>query len=157
MARRLLLCINDPDTTQLLTRALTREGYHVDACATLSAAHCAPTSDADVIVLDGSTDPGGGLGACRRIRDAGVTMPVLLLMNRTAGIDHVVAQESGATNCLVKPFRFADLLAALRVLSPQPTSHPAAQLQPDQTLSAEQTSGAPTSPSRSCATSGSTK
>ncbi len=118
MRPRLLLCAGDPDITQLLTRALTREGYEVDTHTTLGAAQCAPNTEPDIVVLDGSADPAGGPGALWRIRDAGATMPVLLLTNRTARIDHVVAQESGASNYLVKPFRVAELLTCLRALLP---------------------------------------
>ncbi len=47
MGHRLLLCINDPDTTQLLTRALTREGYEVDIHTDLGAAQCTPSTEPD--------------------------------------------------------------------------------------------------------------
>lgn len=126
MGYRLLLSAHDSDITQLLTRALTREGYTVDIHTTPGAAQRAIRTKPDIVVLDGSSDPGGGPSACWRLRDAGATAPVLLLTNRTASIDHAVAQESGANDCLVKPFRLAELLTRLHALLPQTVITPGA-------------------------------
>lgn len=125
MDYRLLLAEDDPDVSLLLTRVLQREGYDVDAHANTDAVLVGLTNEPDMIILDmGSCDPGGGLRACRRLRDAGNTVPVLLLMDRTAGIDLVVARESGADNCLAKPFRFAELLDRIHALLPPRSPDP---------------------------------
>ena len=120
MGHHLLLCADDPDITELLTRALTRGGYDVRLQVNLGAAYWALGTELDMVVVDGSAGSHDGPGVCRQIRDAGASVPVLLLTNRTTGIDHVVAYDSGATTCINKPFHFAELFACLHALLPNP-------------------------------------
>jgi two-component system, OmpR family, response regulator len=58
-----------------------------------------------------------GFETCRRLRDAGVWAPVLMLTARDAVADRVAGLDSGADDYLVKPFAFAELLARLRALA----------------------------------------
>lgn len=114
MGYHLLLASDHPDISQLLARALRREGHDVDVHDTTDPALSGLTSGPDLILLDaGSTAPGSGSGTCWRLRAAGTTLPILLLTNRMDSIDLVVAQESGADGCLAKPFRSTDLLARI--------------------------------------------
>lgn len=125
MTVQLLLAADDPDISRLLTRALSREGYDVDVHANPDAVGAGLTTQPDIIVLDaGTSHPGGGPGACWHLRNTGTTAPVLLLMDRTADIDHVVARDSGADDCLAKPFRFVELLARIHALLPHRSSIP---------------------------------
>lgn len=122
MTDRLLLAADDPDISGLLTRALSREGYDVDVHTSPDAVVTGLTTQPDIIVLDaGASHSGGGPGACWHLRDTGSTVPVLLLMDRSADIDLVVARDSGADDCLVKPFRFVELLARIHALLPHPS------------------------------------
>lgn len=122
MTNRLLLAADDPDICRLLKRALSREGYEVDVYANSDAVVAKPGTQPDIIVLDaGAAHPGGGPGVCWHLRDTGTTVPVLLLMDRTDDIDLVVARDSGADDCLVKPFRFVELLARISALLPRPS------------------------------------
>lgn len=123
MPKLLLVAANDPDTSQLLRRALSREGYDVDVYTDPDVVVAGLPMQPDIIVLDaGTTHPGGGPGACRRLRDTGTTVPVLLLMDRAAEIDLVVARDSGADDCLIKPFRVGELLTRIRALLPHCSS-----------------------------------
>lgn len=125
MEYRLLLAEDDPDVSRLLTRALRREGCDVAVHANIDAVLAGLTNEPDMIIVDmGSADPDAGLRTCWRLRDAGNTVPVLLLMDRTACIDLVVARESGADDCLAKPFRFAELLDRIHALAPPPSPGP---------------------------------
>jgi two-component system OmpR family response regulator len=57
-----------------------------------------------------------GFELCRRIRDAGNSMPVLLLTARDAVEDRVFGLDSGADDYLTKPFAFVELSARIRAL-----------------------------------------
>jgi two-component system OmpR family response regulator len=57
-----------------------------------------------------------GFETCRRLREAGIWAPVLMLTARDAVEDRVEGLDSGADDYLVKPFAFAELLARLRAL-----------------------------------------
>ena len=58
-----------------------------------------------------------GFETCRRLRDAGVWAPVLMLTARDAIEDRVAGLDGGADDYLTKPFSFAELLARLRALA----------------------------------------
>jgi two-component system OmpR family response regulator len=58
-----------------------------------------------------------GFEICRRLRDGGVWVPVLMLTARDSVEDRVAGLDTGADDYLVKPFAFAELLARLRALA----------------------------------------
>lgn len=125
MVYRLLLAEDDLEVSRLLARALAQVGYDVDVRADADAVRVGLTTGPDVVVLDaGLSGRGGGIEVCRRVRDAGNTVPGLMLIERTGGIDLVVARDSGADDCLAKPFRLAELFARLRALLPRASSGP---------------------------------
>lgn len=125
MVYRVLLAEDDPDVSRLLACALTRVGYDVDVRADSEAVLAGLTTGPDVVVLDvGLSAPGGGIEVRRRLREAGHTLPVLMLIDRKTDIDLVVTRGSGADDCLAKPFRLAELLARIRVLVPAPAFGP---------------------------------
>ncbi len=70
----------------------------------------------DAIVMDVMLPGIDGFTACRRIREASVWTPLLLLTARDAVVDRVAGLDSGADDYLTKPFSFDELLARLRAL-----------------------------------------
>ena len=64
------------------------------------------------VMLPGMT----GFEVCRRIRESGNTVPVLLLTARDGINDRVFGLDSGADDYLTKPFSFDELAARLRAL-----------------------------------------
>jgi two-component system OmpR family response regulator len=77
----------------------------------------AEAHDYDAIVLDVMLPGISGFETCRRLREAGVWSPVLMLTARDAVEDRVAGLDTGADDYLVKPFSFAELLARLRALA----------------------------------------
>ena len=57
-----------------------------------------------------------GLSVCRRLRRAGLALPILLLTARDAVPDRVAGLDAGADDYLVKPFAPEELLARVRAL-----------------------------------------
>ena len=57
-----------------------------------------------------------GFEVCRRLREAGVWTPILMLTARDAVRDRVAGLDGGADDYLTKPFSYAELLARLRAL-----------------------------------------
>src|SRR5205814_1217216 len=70
----------------------------------------------DAIVLDVMLPGISGFETCRRLRNAGVWTPVLMLTARDAVDDRVAGLDAGADDYLTKPFSLAELLARLRAL-----------------------------------------
>jgi two-component system, OmpR family, response regulator len=70
----------------------------------------------DAIVLDVMLPGLSGFDTCRRLRNAGVWTPVLMLTARDAVEDRVSGLDAGADDYLTKPFSLSELLARLRAL-----------------------------------------
>jgi DNA-binding response OmpR family regulator len=92
------------------------DGYAVDvARSAREAAQRLSGLDAyDVIVLDVMLPDLDGFELCRRIRDAGNFVPVIMLTARASPADRVAGLEAGADDYLVKPFALGELLARVR-------------------------------------------
>jgi DNA-binding response OmpR family regulator len=58
-----------------------------------------------------------GYELCRRIREKGLQVPILMLTALGTTNDKVEGFDAGADDYLVKPFEFAELLARIKALS----------------------------------------
>src|SRR5207342_644068 len=117
MPTRLLVVDDDRAVRESLRRALALEGYEVDLAedgADALAQVAAATPDA--IVLDVLMPEVDGLTVCKRLREAGNRVPVLMLTARESVGDRVAGLDAGADDYLVKPFALEELLARLRAL-----------------------------------------
>ena len=114
---RVLIVEDEPKMAALLRRGLVAEGMAVDVTA--DGEDAIPRAEAtayDAIVLDVMLPGIDGFEVCRRIRDAGVWSPVLMLTARDSVRDRVAGLDAGADDYLTKPFSYAELLARLRAL-----------------------------------------
>ena len=103
--------------TSLLLRGLRREGYSVDAVSDGGdAIWSALETDYDIVVLDAMIPAPDGFEVCRRLREQGRWMPVLMLTARDAVADRIDGLDSGADDYLTKPFALEELFARLRAL-----------------------------------------
>jgi two-component system OmpR family response regulator len=101
----------------LLSRGLRSEGAAADvAVKGEDALWMAGSTPYDVIILDVMLPGIDGFETCRRLREAGVWSPVLMLTARDAIKDRVAGLDGGADDYLTKPFSFVELLARLRAL-----------------------------------------
>jgi two-component system, OmpR family, response regulator MprA len=117
MPTRLLVVDDDRAVRESLRRALTLEGYEVDlAVDGPDALARVATSSPDAVVLDVLMPDVDGLAVCRRLREAGNRVPVLMLTARESVGDRVAGLDSGADDYVVKPFALEELLARLRAL-----------------------------------------
>jgi two-component system, OmpR family, response regulator len=115
---RILVVEDELRMASLLRRGLVNEGLAADVAATgENALWMAQAHDYDAVVLDVMLPGLDGFETCRRLRSAGVWVPVLMLTARDAVEDRVAGLDSGADDYLVKPFAFAELLARLRALT----------------------------------------
>ena len=110
-----LLVEDDPAISAPLARALTREGYDVQAHGTGQGA-IDNSAGADLIVLDLGLPDMDGLDVARWVRNQGMTTPILVLTARADEVDLVVGLDAGADDYVTKPFRLAELLARVRAL-----------------------------------------
>jgi two-component system response regulator MprA len=113
----ILVVDDDAPIRRMLERTLAAEGYAVESAADGGGALAAvERAVPDVVVLDVAMPGLDGLSVCRRLRRAGLGLPVLLLTARDAVSDRVAGLDAGADDYLVKPFAPEELLARVRAL-----------------------------------------
>ena len=120
---RILVVEDNPKLAQSLGKGLEQEGYAVELCGDGVEAgrklQGAP-EDFAVVVLDVMLPGQDGITLCRRLRDRGNHVPVLLLTARGSVEDRVQGLDAGADDYLTKPFSFDELSARLRALLRRP-------------------------------------
>src|SRR6476646_9232752 len=115
---RVLLVEDELKMAALLRRGLVEEGHTADVAGQgEDAVWMAEAHPYDAIVLDVMLPGISGFETCRRLRNAGVWAPVLMLTARDAVDDRVAGLDAGADDYLTKPFSLAELLARLRALA----------------------------------------
>jgi two-component system OmpR family response regulator len=100
-----------------LERGIRAEGYDTVLVVNGVDALISATSDHFALAVIDVMLPGmSGFEVCRRIRQSGSTIPLLLLTARDAVDDRVAGLDAGADDYLTKPFSFAELAARMRAL-----------------------------------------
>ena len=114
---RVLLVEDEAQIAEFITRGLSEQGYAVDVARDgEEAISWTDVAVFDVIILDVMLPRRDGIEVCRALRKSGMGTPVLMLTARDAVEDRIRGLDSGADDCLVKPFAFAELQARLRAL-----------------------------------------
>jgi two-component system, OmpR family, response regulator len=121
--RRVLVIEDDLETARQLVDFLGTRGYHADLALNgtdglnlgLSAGYVVMTIDRMLPGID-------GLAIIRRLRDAGIVTPALIISALGEVDDRVRGLRSGGDDYLVKPFAFAELLARVEALARRSTT-----------------------------------
>jgi two-component system OmpR family response regulator len=115
---RVLVIEDELRMASLVKRALEEEGHAVDIAGTGPEGLWLATENSyAAIVLDVMLPGYDGFELCRRLRDAGIWVPVLMLTARDEIGDRVRGLDAGADDYLVKPFSLLELAARLRALA----------------------------------------
>jgi two-component system, OmpR family, response regulator len=115
---RILVVEDDLAMADLLRRALTREGYAVDAVESgEDGLWSASENTYDAVVLDVMIPPPDGIALVRELRRRDRGVPVLMLSARDEVADRVAGLAAGADDYLPKPFALAELFARVRALT----------------------------------------
>lgn len=114
---RILVVEDDLALSQQIAHALQEQHYVVDIAHDGEQAHYIGSVELiDAVVLDLGLPKLDGLTVLQRWRDAGLTMPILILTARDGWHEKVLAIDAGADDYLTKPFHMEELLARLRAL-----------------------------------------
>jgi len=110
-----------------IRRGLKADGVIADvATKGEDALWMAASTDFDAIVLDVMLPGIDGFETCRRLREDGVWVPIIMLTAKDAVEDRIEGLDRGADDYLVKPFSLGELLARLRALARRgPVERPA--------------------------------
>ncbi len=114
---KILIVEDDPQMRELIERGLTAEGYETRAVDNgMDALIALSTEEFGLAAIDVMLPQMSGFEICRRIRQSGSSMPLLLLTARDAVEDRVFGLDAGADDYLTKPFAFVELSARIRAL-----------------------------------------
>lgn len=116
---QILVAEDDPRLAALLDQSLSEAGWEVEVVHDGDAAYRRALPGGlpyDVVLLDWMLPEMDGLTVCRRLREIGLTTPVLMLTARGDVRDRVQGLDAGADDYLSKPFDLDELLARVRAL-----------------------------------------
>jgi DNA-binding response OmpR family regulator len=115
--KRILVIEDDPAIVRGLEAALRAEHYDVlHAPDGEKGLLMARRENIDLVILDVMLPGIDGKEVCRRLREAGVVLPILMLTSRNEEMDKVLGLELGADDYMTKPFSIRELLARIKAL-----------------------------------------
>jgi len=124
----ILVVEDDERIARFLEKGLRAEGYATThACDSGTANEHVDVlgSDISVILLDLGLPDGSGEGVLRKVRQRNLNVPVIILTARAEVHDKVHGLDLGASDYVMKPFAFEELLARIRAATrsaDQPTT-----------------------------------
>lgn len=117
---RVLVAEDDEDIRETLTLALANHGWEtVEARDGVEALEKATSEPFDVLLLDHRMPRLLGGEVCRKLREAGVSVPVLLVTAAFGVRD--LADKFGVRDYLGKPYSLEELLVTLDRLATRPS------------------------------------
>ena len=113
--RTVLIVEDEKSIVDILRFNLEKEGYAVlTAYDGESGLEQAVNSGADLILLDVMLPKMNGFDVCRRLREKGSSVPVIILTAREEEADKVLGLEIGADDYITKPFSMRELMARVK-------------------------------------------
>ena len=111
--KKLVLIVEDEkNIVDILRFNLQREGYRtIEAYDGEDGLNKAMTEDPDIVLLDVMLPKMIGFDVCRKLREAGHNVPVIILTAREEETDKVFGLEIGADDYMTKPFSMRELVA----------------------------------------------
>ncbi len=114
---RILVVEDEHPMRQALHDCLTDNGYRVIAATDGSSGlTLALKEKPDLVLLDIMMPQLSGITVCESLRQAGASMPILMLTAKSQIEDRVTGLDAGSDDYLTKPFSTAELLARVRAL-----------------------------------------
>jgi DNA-binding response OmpR family regulator len=118
MATRTILVVDDDDDLRntLVEQLSLYEEFHIlqDSSAT-KAVLTARGSIIDLLIMDVGLPDMDGREAVKLLRKGGFKAPIIMLTGHDTDADTILGLEAGANDYITKPFKFAVLLARIRV------------------------------------------
>jgi DNA-binding response OmpR family regulator len=112
-----LLAISNPRVSERIKRVLEKQRYVVvepdrphEVLAT------ALRAGFDLLLLDAETDPNGGATLCRRLREAGVQTPIIVLSATGSAAEAAQTIDAGADDVIPRSMATSELLARVRAV-----------------------------------------
>ena len=134
---KILVVDDDMRLRALLERYLMEQGYQVRSAANAEQMdRLLERENFHLLVLDLMLPGEDGLSICRRIRQSGNPLPIVMLTAKGDEVDRIIGLELGADDYLPKPFNPRELLARIKaVMRRQIQEAPGAPAQQEEMVS----------------------
>jgi len=115
--KRILIVDDDEEIRELLEFDIGQSGYSVDTAKDgIEGLNKALNNTYDLILLDVMMPKMNGFDVCKNIRQAKLSIPILMLTAKGTIEDKTDGFDSGADDYIVKPFDIQEVLLRIRVL-----------------------------------------
>jgi DNA-binding response OmpR family regulator len=112
-----LVAEDDVPLANFLRRQLESESYDVNLVQDgEAAAEVVAREKYHLLILDLNLPKMDGVAVLNQVRPKQPQLPILVLTGRTEVEDRILSLDSGADDCLLKPFSFSELTARVRAL-----------------------------------------
>ena len=117
MVKKILLVEDDKKISELVKQSLVNKGYFVDQSFDGESGYYKIIEDQpDLVILDIMMPKMNGYKVCAKVREIGVTTPIIMLTAKGGEYDVEEGLDTGANDYLRKPFSTVELLARIRKL-----------------------------------------
>ena len=114
---KILIVEDEPKVASFIKKGLEENNYEAEiAYDGLTAEKLVKSNRYDLFILDIIIPGINGLDLCRKLKKINSIIPVLMLTALGTTDDKITGFEAGASDYLVKPFEFRELLARVKVL-----------------------------------------
>jgi two-component system, OmpR family, copper resistance phosphate regulon response regulator CusR len=118
---KILIVEDEPKVASFIKKGLEENNYEAEiAYDGIVAEKLVKSNRYDLFILDIIIPGINGLDLCRKLKDINSNTPVLMLTALGTTDDKITGFEAGASDYLVKPFEFRELLARVKVLLRKP-------------------------------------
>lgn len=113
---RILIAEDETRISTFMEKGLRAAGHTPSVVADgITALDYATSGNFDLLLLDAGLPRLDGFTVLGLLREAKVSLPVIMVTARTSVHDTVAGLDGGADDYLAKPFRFEELLARIRI------------------------------------------
>ena len=118
---KILIVEDEPKVASFIKKGLEENNYDAEiAYDGLTAEKLVRSNRYDLFILDIIIPGINGLDLCKKLKEINSNIPVLMLTALGTTDDKITGFEAGASDYLVKPFEFRELLARVKVLLKKP-------------------------------------
>lgn len=115
--QNILILEDDPAVVEGISIALKNEHYNVfNSDDSESSFAILKKVSIDLIILDLMLPHDSGVDICRKLRNEGLKIPIIMLTAKKDELDKVLGLEIGADDYMTKPFSMRELLARMHAL-----------------------------------------
>jgi two-component system, OmpR family, copper resistance phosphate regulon response regulator CusR len=112
---RILIAEDEVKIAAFMEKGFKKQGFATAVAPTgAQALSMATESEFDLLLLDLGLPVLDGMSVLRELRQRGEHLPIIIVTARTDRQELISALESGACECVTKPFSFSDLLSRVR-------------------------------------------